>query len=272
MKTSCTLVFALSLAVLGSSAVGQMPTKPVAAQPSARVTGYLDGREPGFLNMLPPYPVLDSRQDKADVVTLRQWQQSGESPRWKLANTDVKMSYDRFAQAFGEEITPANTPLLVHLLNRVEQDVQAVAFSAKSFYDRPRPYQRFQMEHVCGAEKAPAPEVPLKGGSSYPSGHTSFGWGAVLILAEVAPEHAQPLLARGREYGESRIVCAVHYPSDIEGGQLVATAVVARLHADAEFNQDLDCAKQEHTAQIKPNEKLSSACEARKTQFTSPQP
>ena len=85
------------------------------------------------------------------------------------------MSYDRFAEAFGSEINQADTPLLIHLLDHVERDVQAVAFSAKDFYDRPRPYQRFQMEHVRGAEKAPAPEVPLKGGSSYPSGHTSFG-------------------------------------------------------------------------------------------------
>jgi acid phosphatase (class A) len=107
------------------------------------------------------------------------------------------------------------------------------------------------MEHVCGADKAPAPEIPLKGGSSYPSGHTSFGWAAALILAEVASEQGQALLTRGREYGESRIVCAVHYPSDIAGGQLIATAVVARLHADPEFNKDLDCAQQEHAAALK---------------------
>lgn len=30
------------------------------------------------------------------------------------------------------------------------------------------------------------------------------------------PEPAQSLLARGREYAESRIVCAVHYPEDVE--------------------------------------------------------
>jgi acid phosphatase (class A) len=157
---------------------------------------------------------------------------------------------------------------LVYLLDRVEQDVQAVAFSAKTFYNRPRPFQRFQMEHVCGAEKAPAPEVPLKGGSPYPSGHTSFGWAVVLILAEVAPERAQSLLARGREYGESRIVCAVHYPSDVVGGQLVATEVVGRLHADAEFATDLGCAKQEHAATLKAGIQLGQVCQDRKAQLS----
>lgn len=155
----------------------------------------------------------------------------------------------------------------VFILNRVEEDVQTVAFSAKDFYDRPRPYQRFQMEHVCGAEKAPAPEVPLKDGSSYPSGHTSFGWAAVLVLAEVEPEHAQGLLARGQEYGESRIVCAVHYPSDVVGGQLVATAAVARLHTDVEFEEDLQCAKDEHAAS-KGGKAVSPSCQLREAQWS----
>ena len=71
-----------------------------------------------------------------------------------------------------------------------------------------------------------------------------------MILAEVAPERARQLLARGREYGESRIVCAVHYPSDVVSGQLVATAVVARLQANSDFAQDLSCAQQENAGCI----------------------
>jgi len=267
----------LLVAVFGCiSAFGQAHTEhqaPTSApsQPRVSVVGYLDGREPSFLDILPPYPEFNSMQDEADVTTLWKWQHP-EGSRWQLANTDEEMSYNRFSEAFGTEINSTATPLLVHLLGRVVRDVQSVAFNAKSVYNRPRPFQRFQLAHVCGTDKPPAPEIPLKGGSSYPSGHTSFGWATVLILADVAPEHAQQLLARGQEYGESRVVCAMHYPSDVVGGELVATSVVARLHADAEFNRDLDCAKQEHTAQLKPNEKLSSACEARKVQFISPQP
>lgn len=266
MKKVHALLPTLLFVTYGSiGAFGQVPSdhsssKSVSSQPRVRVVGYLAGREPDFLSMLPPSPVFNSMQDEADVATLRQWQQPDDSLRWQLANADVKMSYDRFAQAFGTDINSVDTPLLVHLLDRVEQDVQAVAFSAKSFYDRPRPYQRFQMEHVCGTEHVPAPEVPLRGGSSYPSGHTSFGWASVLILAEVAPQRGQQLLARGREYGESRIVCAVHYPSDIVGGELVATAVVERLHGEPEFENDLTCAKEEHSVALHIREKLSSSC------------
>jgi acid phosphatase (class A) len=275
MKKVRALLPTLLFVTYGSiGAFGQVPadhssSKSVSPQPRVKVVGYLAEREPDFLSMMPPYPVFNSMQDEADVATLRQWQQPDDSLRWQLANADVKMSYDRFAQAFATEINPVDTPLLVHLLDRVEQDVQAVAFSAKNFYDRPRPYQRFQMEHVCGAEKAPPPEVPLKGGSSYPSGHTSFGWAAALILAEVVPERAQTLLARGHEYGESRVVCGVHYPSDIVGGELVATVVVARLHSVPQFSRDLACAKQEHLATIRPGAQISSECKTSQNEMNS---
>ncbi len=187
----------LLLLVCGHSRVtaqtDQAAVRATAPHESAarHITGYLAGKEPDFLDILPPYPAFDSIEDQMDVATLRQWQQPGDSARWRVANADVRISYDRFAESFGMDIDQARTPLLDHLLNRVERDVQAVTSSAKNFYNRPRPFQRFQMEHVCGAEKAPAPEVPLKGGSSYPSGHTSFGRSAVLVLTEVAPERAQ---------------------------------------------------------------------------------
>jgi hypothetical protein len=124
------------LFALGSvGAFGQAPTNHYALKPASqtqlKVIGYLTGKELDFLKILPPYPVFDSIEDKADVTMLRQWQQPDDSPRWKLANADVKMSYDRFAQGFGAEISPANTPLLIHLLDRVERDVQTVAFSEK---------------------------------------------------------------------------------------------------------------------------------------------
>lgn len=266
----------LLLLVCGHSRVtaqtDQAAVRATAPHESAarHITGYLAGKEPDFLDILPPYPAFDSIEDQMDVATLRQWQQPGDSARWRVANADVRISYDRFAESFGMDIDQARTPLLDHLLNRVERDVQAVTSSAKNFYNRPRPFQRFQMEHVCGAEKAPAPEVPLKGGSSYPSGHTSFGRSAVLVLAEVAPERAQQLLARGREYGESRVVCAVHYPSDVAGGELVATAVVTLLQANPEFREDLACAQQEHAAVLKPGTQLSPACQTRKAQLVQP--
>ena len=272
MDRGHTIVVAILLCLLGGADAfaqqnlhTQKRVKSTVQEGNREISGYLIGVEPDFRMIVPPYPQMNSIEDIEDVASLRHWQQSEDSARWQLANSDARMSYDQFAGVFGTPINNATAPILVNLLNRVEEDVQAVAFSAKSYYDRPRPFQRFQMGHVCGANEAPAPEVPLKGGSSYPSGHTSFGWATALILAEIAPDHASYLLARGHEYGESRIVCAVHYPSDVNAGELIATAVVARLHAVPEFQRDLECAREEHKASEKSGSEISRACQLRQT-------
>jgi acid phosphatase (class A) len=209
------------------------------------VAGYMKGAEPNYLLILPPYPVLGSHADKMDVANFKEMQVPDGSARWKLAEADEEMTYARFGGILGVDLDVKHSPIVVHLLDRMERDVMDTAFQAKSFFNRPRPFQRFQVAHVCGADSPPIPETNPQGGSSYPSGHAAFGWALALTLAEIAPDQAQAILTRGREYAESRVICGVHFPSDVVGGEIVATAVVERLHANADFEHDLACAKEE---------------------------
>jgi acid phosphatase (class A) len=94
----------------------------------------------------------------------------------------------------------------------------------------------------------PEQDAVLRHDGSYPSGHSALGFGWGLILAEVIPERAAELVARGRAFGDSRRVCNVHWLSDVEEGRIVATAVVARLHAVPEFQADLAAARAEVAA------------------------
>jgi acid phosphatase (class A) len=86
--------------------------------------------------------------------------------------------------------------------------------------------------------------------ASYPSGHATFGWGQALVLAAMVPEKADAILARGRAYGDSRVVCGVHYPSDIAAGRMTAAAVLARLESDAAYHRDFLLAKAELRAAL----------------------
>jgi acid phosphatase (class A) len=192
-------------------------------------------------------------------------QVSGQSTRWKLAEADAQMTYARFSVVSGIDFDPAKLPIVVNLLNRMERDVLDTAFAAKVNFNRPRPFQRFTVAHACGADSPPKPEAHPNGGfsaSSYPSGHSAFGWGTALTLAEIAPDRAQAILARGREFDESRVVCADHFPSDVAAGEIVATAVVERLHTVPEFTRDLACAQQEYRAAVQPSAKMSPECKA----------
>lgn len=72
-----------------------------------------------------------------------------------------------------------------------------------------------------------------------------MGWAWALILSELAPDRADAILARGLAYGESRVICGVHYASDVEAGRLVGAAMVARLKADPTFQSDFIEARRE---------------------------
>lgn len=73
------------------------------------------------------------------------------------------------------------------------------------------------LEHVPGYSN-------LQKNSSYPSGHTTgaYSWG--IALAGMIPELAPQIMARTSEAGNNRIVLGVHYPLDIMGGRIGASA------------------------------------------------
>src|SRR2546423_173969 len=58
---------------------------------------------------------------------------------------------------------------------------------------------------------------------SYPSGHARYGAVTAILLANMVPEKRRELFARGWDYGESRVVGGVHFPTDVESGRILAT-------------------------------------------------
>jgi len=56
------------------------------------------------------------------------------------------------------------------------------------------------------------------------------------------------VLARGLAFGHSRVVCGVHWQSDVEAGRVIGASVVSRLHADPVFAAQLAGARAEIAA------------------------
>ena len=124
------------------------------------------------------------------------------------------------------------------LLSRTLTDLSLSTSAAKCYYHRTRPFAQNKKPLCTPDEKA-----ALEKNGSYPSGHTAIGWGWALILSEISPEQTDAILARGRAFGESRIVCNVHWYSDVVQSRLIAAGTVARLHDDPAFLADLEAAK-----------------------------
>jgi acid phosphatase (class A) len=214
--------------------------------PQARAeSGYLAGQEVDFHTFLGAPPAVDSPWDRADQGLVEALQ-TVDDARWQMAELDANELYSRFAADFGRPIDKKTSPALVALLDRALLDVDATASAAKDYYHRPRPFQRLQLQRVCDKKAPPKPEEHPTRGTSYPSGHSTHGWTVAMILARVAPDRSEALLARATSYEESRLICGMHFLTDVEAGQAVAIAVVAHLDASKEFQADLARARREH--------------------------
>lgn len=159
-------------------------------------------------------------------------------------------AFSGFDCAVGARISPTTAPKTFALLETVARQAEGVYEPAKLRYPRPRPFLGNTLP-IC-TERGER----LSKSNSYPSGHAMVGWSAALVLSELVPARQREIQARGYDFGESRLVCGVHYGSDVEAGRLLAGALVARLHADADFTRQLSAARGELTTP-----RLRASCE-----------
>jgi acid phosphatase (class A) len=246
--------------LLGLLAAGCVSApQPVPEIRPGLLAGYLGKDLPDSLALLPAPPAATSAAFKQDEEISRGAQTLRGTPRYTLATSDADLSFPQaagvFACALGIPITERGSPRLYLLLRRVLTDAGLATYGAKNKYNRVRPFVHFN-EHTC----EPKDEEFLRKDGSYPSGHSAIGWAWALVLTEIAPERKDALLARGRSYGESRLVCNVHWQSDVIEGRAVGAAAVAVLHANPTFKADVDAAKREIEALRAKGEKPGGDC------------
>lgn len=235
---------AKDVATQGRTALGTIPEFHPELGLGA-LQGYLDPKAlPNSLALLPRPPAPGSAGFAHDEEVARATFALHDTPRFELAASDfdLKLSslVNDFSCSLNAPITEKNAPYLSTLLRRAFSDLALSTYAAKNYYKRTRPFM--QNNEPMGV---PEYRAQLEKDPSYPSGHTAIGWGFALILTEIAPDRADELLARGRAFGESRIVVNHHWYSDVVWGRFMGAATVARLHANATFRADLDAGRDE---------------------------
>lgn len=234
-------------------------------------TGYLIGYLPrndlpNSLKLLPPPPAPGTAAAAADEAAYRQTRQMKGTARWTLATEDTNLKFPKAAETFScalnMDISQDATPHLNMLLRRTLTDAGLATNTAKDFYKRPRPFVVMK-EPTC----APAEEALLSRDPAYPSGHAALGWAWAMVLTELAPDHADALMARGYAFGQSRVICGSHWQSDVDSGRLVGAAAVSRLQADATFRAQMTAARAEIAAARARNAKTTRNCQAELNAF-----
>jgi acid phosphatase (class A) len=243
LLTGVGLAAAIALgAVAAESGVHSVPAKTGAPAPG-KLKGYLAANDIDGEAVMGPPPAMDSIRGRADRAIYLETRKLAGSPRWAQAIQDNDLwnggALVRYACALGETLGPKTTPVTYRILQRVELDVRTVGTPPKDHYNRTRPPIGDDLP-ICVPR-----EDWMKTNASYPSGHAMTGWAWALILGELEPGKLGPLMGAGDAIGDSRVICGVHYRSDVEAGRKLGATLVARLHADPGFRKDLAAAKAE---------------------------
>ena len=210
------------------------------------IIGYLK-ESPDSLKLVPPSPAPGSSAFARDEEASKASFALRGTKRWDQAIKDADLNFpaaaDAFTSVLGFQISEDKTPFLYQLMRRTLADAGLSTYTAKNHYQRKRPFMT--NGQPIGT---PDEEEALRKDGSYPSGHAAIGWAWALILTEVVPEKTDAILKRGYEFGQSRIICNVHWQSDVDAGRIMGAAAVARLHANADFIAELAQAKSEVNA------------------------
>jgi acid phosphatase (class A) len=214
----------------------------ILAADAAEKGPFADASAVDLVALLPPPPPRDSAQTRAEIGELLTMQVTRTPEMLAHAEADDEESVWRFAgDLFGPKFREENLPKFAAFFDRVNETAGAVVAPAKAAFGRPRP-------HLVSDLVRPA--VPLSSTGAYPSGHTTFGTMAGIILAAMVPERRAEIKARAWDYGRSRLIVGIHYPSDVEMGRIAGTVIAATIMRQADFKAEFSAARTELRAAL----------------------
>lgn len=230
------VVWALIAPVVTVPAQTKKPAKSAAAEP--KLPYYYNAAGLNLVVLVPPPPAAGSETAKADLAELHRIEQERTPEQVAAAKRDEDQE-DIFAfkTVLGADFTPEALPLTAELGTHVKNEQSVAGGELKGMFPRVRPYNADKTLHpVCAVTDL---------ANSYPSGHALTGYLEAFTLAQMVPEKRGSILARADEYAHNRLVCGVHYPSDIEESRRVALLVFGYMMATPRFQMDLAAAKAE---------------------------
>jgi acid phosphatase (class A) len=223
--------FAASLLFAHAAAAQQQPQQHFVSPDNINLT-----------RLLIAPPARDSAQTAAELEELRAIQRARTPERLALADADARQeNVWRFAGVMGAGFTAERLPRVAALFAVLVEDEDVTTDGPKHDFARPRPYQ------VINDLASPCPR-PSSG--SYPSGHATIGYYMAGVLASMVPERRDAIMARAWEFAESRLVCGVHYRSDLEAGRISGIAMAAVALSSPRFQEPYTQARSELRAAL----------------------
>lgn len=218
----------------------------------------------------PAPPAPGSPTDAADRAASARLIALEDTDRWLLATSHAEvrppLGLQHFDCALEVRLGSAETPNLDRLMARVFHDAQSVAERVKAQAARNRPVGDDPDRRACQRLDAAGRQS-----RSYPSGTAAVATAYAEVFAVLEPERAAAVRRIGDAIGESRVICAMHYPSDVRAGADIGRAVVADVAALPAFQADLPAARAE-LARTRATGLTNPGCAAERAALATPLP
>ena len=207
-----------------------------AAPAHAKDPVYVAPEEVHASHFLATPAALQSAVWKTEIAELHHYEEvrtaeQAARAQWDDANENMFLFQPQIGAWFNAQNLPAVATLSAH----VKTDEGVNSGPVKQAFARVRPYNADATLHpVCKTKTLQ---------DSYPSGHASSGYLLALALIDVMPEWRDAVLARAADYANNRLVCGVHYRSDVQASQLLAYAVHAVMATKPAYQADVQAAR-----------------------------
>jgi acid phosphatase (class A) len=204
---------------------------------------------PDMTKILPPFPEFESVRFVADQSQhlwgrLMRQDEARAAQAQRDAVYSMQTVIDEMGPLFGLEITKEGTPEIYTILQDVCASCDSIYSDAKAKFNRLRPYTYYNEGTLI-----PEKEEKHRYEGSYPSGHTVFFWTSALLLADInqSNQAMEALLARGNEFGQSRVIAGYHWQSDVDAGRTAGSVLYQLIRNHERFIGQLAKARAEFT-------------------------
>jgi acid phosphatase (class A) len=195
------------------------------------VRHFIGEDDTAFVAQFAAPPPSDSPLTRAELDDLLRLQSVRTPAQVDAARADRRTRIERFYGSLG--LDPENPPALPHvedLAQALEDDVRIAVRSAKEHFRRLRPYEIEPRLEPCIGDVA--------ADLSFPSGHAAFAYAMAGMLSDLVPERRAALEARADEFARQRLVCGVHFPSDLAAGRKAAAWVLDAARSKPEYSSE----------------------------------
>jgi len=204
---------------------------------------YLSGQTADFVAQFGPPPAADSPAVRHELDELLEMQRVRTPEEESAAQADRKKDVSRFHAALGlDPAHPPKLPALRRFTDNAEEDIGPYVRDVKAKFRRLRPYVIESKLQPCIGD--------VQGDLSYPSGHATYGYLMGNLLSTLVPERRDALMKRADEFARQRMVCGVHFRSDLEAGQRAADYLLAQMHESPDYQRDSSAARAELRAAL----------------------